>query len=251
MTQQTTRVRIYSHVTQSKFLHVEDSLAIGKLRLFAGTYRRGHGMDDHAQHYIDLPDARVILLALAHVEPALRYREYKGTPPRDGQPAVSRSLSVAVKADDVYIELKQGAGKLTATGAITPAGQPTVSINVAFKLHAARRLAATVGAYVQAWDVYRMMQHKQQVGSPARFESVPTTQVASAEPHPIPQAQPSAQVRPKTNKTTPRLRYADGTLVATDNAIEVQTFGRYRHANGSNPPSRLALQTFYRQQLAV
>lgn len=36
-----TRVRIYSHITQSRFLHVEDALSIGKLRLFGGNYRQG------------------------------------------------------------------------------------------------------------------------------------------------------------------------------------------------------------------
>lgn len=30
------RVRIYEHVTQSRFLHIEDALGIGKLRFFAG-----------------------------------------------------------------------------------------------------------------------------------------------------------------------------------------------------------------------
>ena len=39
-----TRVRLYSHVTQSHFLHIEDALAIGKLRLFAGNYRKGQGV---------------------------------------------------------------------------------------------------------------------------------------------------------------------------------------------------------------
>ena len=34
-----TLVRIHSHITQSHFLHVEDSLGIGKVRLFAVNYR--------------------------------------------------------------------------------------------------------------------------------------------------------------------------------------------------------------------
>jgi hypothetical protein len=74
------RVRIHSHVTQSRFLHVEDALGIGKIRLFAGNYRRGQGMDSHAYHFIDLADARVIFAALARGEPGFSYREYKGTP---------------------------------------------------------------------------------------------------------------------------------------------------------------------------
>jgi hypothetical protein len=57
-----TRVRIYSHITQSRFLHVEDALAIGKLRLFAGNYRKGQGMDKqgYAHAFVDIADARVI-----------------------------------------------------------------------------------------------------------------------------------------------------------------------------------------------
>ena len=62
----TSRVRIHSHVTQSKFLHVEDSLQFGKLRLFAGTYRRDNGMQEHCHHFIDLPDARVIFSAFVN-----------------------------------------------------------------------------------------------------------------------------------------------------------------------------------------
>ena len=58
------RVRICSHVTQAKFLHIEDSLGIGKLRLFAGTYRKGNGMDVHTHHFMDVDDARVVFNAL-------------------------------------------------------------------------------------------------------------------------------------------------------------------------------------------
>lgn len=168
------RVRIHSHVTQSRFLHVEDALGIGKIRLFAGNYRRGQGMDSHAYHFIDLADARVIFAALARGEPDFSYREYKGTPPQNGQAlspdsAVSRVLSVAVKGDNVYVELKSGPGKLTPTGAITPNGKPQVEVNVGFKQYEAQRLAATVLAYIHAWDIHRIMVHQQLVGRPAPY----------------------------------------------------------------------------------
>lgn len=60
-----TRVRIYSHVTQSRFLHVEDALNIGtgKVRLWAGNYRRGQGTNSFTYHFLDLADARVIFAA--------------------------------------------------------------------------------------------------------------------------------------------------------------------------------------------
>jgi hypothetical protein len=170
------RVRIYSHVTQSRFLHIEDSLKIGKLRLFAGNYRRGQGMAEngHANHFIDLADARVIFHALATAEPNFSHKEYKGTPPQGRSGAVSRVLSVTVKGDNVYIELKSGPGKLTATGAVMPDGKPEVEVNVGFKLYEARRLAATVLAYIQAWDVMRMLANKHAVSPPITYLLVPT-----------------------------------------------------------------------------
>jgi hypothetical protein len=177
------RVRIASHVTQSRFLHVEDALSIGKIRLFAGNYRRGQGMQSHAYHFIDLADARVIFSALAHGEPSFSYREYKGTPPRNGGRAISRILSVAVKDDNVYVELKSGPGKLTPTGAITPNGKPQVEVNVGFKGHEAQRLAATILAYIRAWDVHRIMCHHQLVSSPAPYLLVPAEAMGTETVH--------------------------------------------------------------------
>jgi hypothetical protein len=170
------RVRIYSHVTQSRFLHIEDALKIGKLRLFAGNYRRGQGMAEngHANHFIDLADARVIFHALAVAEQNFSHKEYKGTPPQGRSGAVSRVLSVTVKGDNVYVELKSGPGKLTATGAVMPDGRPEVEVNVGFKLYEARRLGATVLAYIQAWDVMRMLANKHAVSPPITYLLVPT-----------------------------------------------------------------------------
>ena len=127
-----TRVRIYSHITQSRFLHVEDALAIGKLRLFGGNYRKGEGMTAYANAFVSIADARVIFSALARGEQGFSHKEYKGTPPqarhldnlgagseqgrRNGNGAVSRVLSIAIKGENVYMELKTGPGKLTTTG---------------------------------------------------------------------------------------------------------------------------------------
>ena len=62
-----TGVRIHSHVTQSRFLHVVDSLAIGKLRRFAGNYRKGLGMNAYAHAFIDVGDAQVIFGAIQEI----------------------------------------------------------------------------------------------------------------------------------------------------------------------------------------
>ncbi|MBP8000047.1 MAG: hypothetical protein KA314_14870 [Chloroflexi bacterium] len=168
------RVRICSHVTQAKFLHIEDSLGIGKLRLFAGTYRKGNGMDVHTHHFMDVDDARVVFNALAMAEPNFTYKEYKGTAQSGGK-VTSRVLSVTSKGDQVYLELKTGPGKKTPTGAVTPNGKAEVEANVAFKSYEARRLGQTVLAYIQAWDILRLMAHRNLLGKMAAYELVPTT----------------------------------------------------------------------------
>ncbi len=310
----TSRVRIHSHVTQSKFLHVEDSLHFGKLRLFGGTYRRNNGMDAHCHHFLDLPDARVIFSALARGEQGFEHKEYKGTPPKNGDPAISRVLSVKVKGQNVYIELKTGDGKLTKTGAITPNGAAKTAVNVTFKLVEARRLGATVLAYIRAWDVMRMMVHQEMVSVPPPYTLSPsnggetkpvrvaaTAKKAAVKKVPAPVVATKTNGRPVTRKTTavaarkpvqgavvkngipvgksgklngngrteqhrsgrvsngqqngkaattslPHLLYGDGLLVSVENTAERTAYASYRQMNGSVPPSKTALQTFYQQQ---
>ena len=106
------------------------------------------------------------------------HKEYKGTLPVNGRSAVSRVLSVTAKGENVYIELKSGPGKLAETGVIMPTGQPTTAINIGFKRYEARRMAATVLAYLRAWDVLRMLAHKQMVSEPPSYLLVPTTSEA-------------------------------------------------------------------------
>ncbi|MFZ1397497.1 MAG: hypothetical protein WAS33_11390 [Candidatus Promineifilaceae bacterium] len=281
-----TRVRLYSHVTQSRFLHVEEALAIGKLRLFAGNYRKGQGMDTYAHAFIDVDDARVIFGALARGEQSLNHREYKGTPPQNNQGAVSRVLSVAVKGENVYVELKSGPGKLTPTGAITPHGPAKVEVNVTFKLYEARRMATAVLAYLHAWDVLRMMYHhgvmvhKQIVGQPAPFQLVATASEPNGAPNGTAkpknrrvqdngihsQRADGANGRPVTRKgggqangkaASPTngspavkqpLQYGNGTLVDGKNLTEVQTYRQYLAEKQSAPTSKTALLDFYRQR---
>ncbi|MCB8980638.1 MAG: hypothetical protein H6657_24780 [Ardenticatenaceae bacterium] len=275
-----TRVRIYSHVTQSRFLHVEDALAIGKLRLFAGNYRKGQGMETHAHAFVDMDDARVILGALACGEQSFSYREFKGTPPQNNQDAVSRILAVAVKGENVYVELKSGPGKVTPTGAIAPNGPAKVAVNITFKLYEARRLATAVLAYLHAWDVLRMMMHKQFVGQPAPYLLVATASEqngvsnGTAKPETRPtqnngidlQKTVVANGRPLTSKSNGQAigkaasptngstavkqpqQYGNGTVVDEKNMTEVQTYQQYLAEKQSAPASKTALLDFYRQR---
>ena len=280
-----TRVRIHSHVTQSRFLHVEDALNIGKIRLFAGSYRKGQGMDSHSHHFLDLADARVVFWALLCGEQGFSHKEYKGTPPQSGNGAISRVLSVVVKGDNAYLELKMGPGKLTNTGAITPNGPANVEVNVAFKLHEACRMAASVLAYIQAWDVLRILAHKQIVGQPAPYLLVATSSEHNGVPNmttklenSVAQAngtgklQPGmANGRPVTRKDVVKpngvaanstneksgdkdkqpMQYGSGEMVDGKNLTEVQTFQRYVVEKKTAPESKTVLLDYYRQRVQV
>lgn len=259
------RVRIYSHLTQSRFLHIEDSLQIGKVRLFAGRYKRKEGMSSHAHFFLDIPDTRVIFRALAIGEVGFSHKEYKGTPPTNGRFAVSRVLSVTAKGENVYIELKTGPGKMTDTGAILPAGQGTTTVNVSFKRYEAQRMAASVLAYLRAWDVVRMLTHQKLVGQPPAYRLVPTVSEAAAaansngrngqKPQPVAKktavsasAQPTANGNGRVN-TQPvvDLMYGDGTVVDQSNWTEVETFQSYLVAKQAAPAAKAALLAYYRE----
>lgn len=226
--------------------------------------------------------------ALACGEQNFSYKEYKGTPPQKGKGTVSRVLTVAVKGEDVYVELKSGPGKLTPTGAITPNGPAKVAVNVTFKLYEAQRMATAVLAFLHAWDVLRMMVHKQSVGQPASYTLTPLSTsllgATASEPNGAsngtaqpkngqilgngiqPQRDDGVNDRPVTRKSSGQangknamppngrspvkqpLQYGNGTLADGKNLTEVQTYRRYQADKQSAPASKTALLDFYRQR---
>lgn len=153
MTEKTTpeRYRICTHITQTRFLHVEDALDIGKLRLFAGEYTKGHGAKMTAFHYLDLADARVLFSDLSWGK-AVDYCEFKGT--ANGDQVTSRVLKVKSNGDRVWFALESGPGEVVGGGAVKPKdSKPKVSVNVPFTIWEARKLALAVLAHLQAWEV--------------------------------------------------------------------------------------------------
>lgn len=239
------RVRICSHVTQAKFLHIEDSLGIGKLRLFAGTYRKGNGMDVHTHHFMDVDDARVVFHALAMAEPNFTYKEYKGTAQPGGQ-VTSRVLSVTSKGDQVYLELKTGPGAKTPTGAVTPNGKAEVEVNVAFKTYEARRLGQTVLAYIQAWDVLRLMAHRALFGKMAAYELVPTTSRNGMNNHQMQATQAQATANGATSRGVPAPhKSVNGkqSLADRQNAAASPSVAKPTQTNGSGVAQAVKGQT--------
>jgi hypothetical protein len=150
------RKRIYSHLTRSRFLHVEDALSISKLRLFAGEYERGVGATSTAYHFLDMDDARVLFSDMAwakHVD----YADYKGTPSGSGDRPQSRVLKVKANGDKIWIEVRNGPGQVVGEGAVKPKGKPDAAVSVPLSTWEARRLAFSVLAYVQAWEARYMV----------------------------------------------------------------------------------------------
>jgi hypothetical protein len=156
MAERRSRYRIHSHLTRSRFLHVEDALDIGKVRLFAGEYKRGQGASVITAHYLDVADARVLFSDLAWGKP-VDYVEYKGN---GGEQPVSRVLKVRRANDNgkVWFRLESGPGEVIGEGAVKPAGKPETVVNVPFTIWEARRLAFVVLAHLQAWEVVTFRQ---------------------------------------------------------------------------------------------
>ncbi len=161
-----TRTRIYSYMTGSAFLHVEDALDLTnrkgeptpKIRIFAGVYGRGQGAKKSTAHFLDLADARVIFSNLAHGRNFV-HKDHKGNAYK--QPPIANTLKVnKSKANDYYIELERGRGEVVGQGAVKPAwgrGGAEVSVNVKFSGWDAQALGHAVYAYLLAWEFGRML----------------------------------------------------------------------------------------------
>jgi hypothetical protein len=153
------RYRLYEYMTRTKWLHVEDALAIGKLRLFAGSYQRGQGAQVTAFHFLDVADARVLFSDVAAGAP-VDYCDFKGTPNSEGPQ--SRVFKVRSKGngDKVWFRLENGPGEVIGQGAIKPKGEPQAVVNIPFEAWEARKLALAVLSYLQAGDVLDIMRRQ-------------------------------------------------------------------------------------------
>jgi hypothetical protein len=150
MNTQVERRRIFSHLTKTRFLHIEDSLALGKLRFFAGSYEQGKGSNSTAYAFMDLLDARVVLSDLSWGK-AVSFKDFKGGRNGNGN-AISRVLKIQTKDERVWIELQNGPGEISA-GVIKPHG-PMTEISIPLTIFEGRKLGHACLAYFLAWDMF-------------------------------------------------------------------------------------------------
>jgi len=150
----TNRPRIFSHITKTRFLHIEDSLAKDKLRFFVGSFERGQGMSGTAFAFLDVDDARVVMNDLSWGK-AVDFIDFKGG--RDSNEAViARVLKIQGKGDKVWIEVENGPGELLFEGAVKPLGKPLADVSIPLTIFEGRKLGFAVLAYLRAWDMRRV-----------------------------------------------------------------------------------------------
>jgi len=158
----TDRPRIYSHLTRTRFLHIEDSLERGKLRFFIGSFERGKGSSSMAYAFLDVDDARVVFSDMAWGKP-VEFIDFKGGRDSRFHALISRVLKIDTKAgmpreaSAVWIEVQNGPGQQLGDGAVKPDGLPSLAISIPLTIFEARTLAFACLAYMQAWDVARLV----------------------------------------------------------------------------------------------
>lgn len=150
------RTRIFSHITKTRFLHLEDALANGKkLRFFVGSFERGQGATGTAYAFLDVDDARVIMNDLAWGR-SVDFIDFKGG--KDSlNVVISRVLKIERKDDKVWVEVQNGPGQEFFEGGVKPQGKPTAEISIPLTIHEGRKMAFASLAYLQAWEVARQI----------------------------------------------------------------------------------------------
>ena len=158
------RPRIYSEITRSAILHVEDALDIGKVRVFLLSYKRGQGASATAAHYLDVADARVLAADLARGRLSEKFTDFKGKANTNGGNTTAKPVSRVLKIDDrgdkqrapIVLQVATGPGQVVREGAVKPAGKPEVEIAILLTRWQARRLGHALQHYLQAWQTVQV-----------------------------------------------------------------------------------------------
>ena len=125
---------IYTQITRSVILHLEDALAIGKVRVFLISYKRGQGASATAAHYLDIEDVRVLASDLSGGRLPEKFIDFKGSVNgQEGKP-LSRVLKLEDRGDKqrapIVLQVANGPGQVVGEGAVKPAGKPDVEIAI-------------------------------------------------------------------------------------------------------------------------
>jgi hypothetical protein len=157
MSETVDRPRLFSFLTRTRFLHIEDALERGKLRFFIGSFERGQGSNQTAYAFMDMDEARVILHDLADGKPVER-TSFAGGKMGSGS-IISRVIKIRTHEDKVWIQVANGPG-VHQGGVIKPNGRPAAEISIPLTVFEGRKLGHACLAYLMAWDLEKIVTTK-------------------------------------------------------------------------------------------
>lgn len=241
--------RIFEYITKSTWLHFEDALQIGKLKLFAGKYQNGAGASDTAAHYLDDAAARPILHDMLWSK-QIETKDYKGQT-KQGQ-TTSRVLSINTAEKGYYFELSSGPGKETKTGAVMPAGKPDTAVNVFVPFSIARQIAADVLEYLAARRVVALMFNYNQdlLDKGETIDDAPAAIAIHDDEGPQPEDEFDKlfprKPDPAADAKLHQFKYKDG-KTAPNNEKTRAIFTAYYNQNRTTPASGPALNKWWKE----
>lgn len=246
------RVRFFSQVTQRTYFHIDDALAIGKLKLVAGSYTRGQGASVQVYCYVELYEFLADMHGILRGKVVPR-KAFTGS--RVEGEVQSRTYSIGSQNGEkpkVFITIENGPGILTKNGAVTPGQGAKEKVNVAFTIDKARAMAIQMLMLGQAWTAEQMRGMGGMIsGYPAYgLSHIPVADVTQADgvraTGNYPQVQDSGS---RNHKAAPSpvengLMYGDGTPVS-NNTAEVEAFQAFVQSKRHVPENQQVLRGFH------
>lgn len=241
--------KVWSLITQSTFFHVIDATEIGKLKLFAGHYKKGDGAKQVTRHYVDVTSFRPVLHDLSWGK-TVEFDDMKGSPDAEGK-LQSRILNIKCGENRkgnsaVFLSFKAGPGEAMGEGAVKPAGQPTIKVNVMMTKMQARQMAYDVLEFLTAVRTKALIAGLTQSGEQPRItvqEMVDELGLGFQQPSPVTAAPkpvtPVQQLGPE--QAYLKKLYLNGVVVAQDDLNNYQFFCEQK---GGPPANRETLMGF-------
>lgn len=155
---------IYVYATNKNFLNVYDALRIEKIKIeVAGYDQATNRQTGHASAWLDASDARLLTHLIVHRlfqgVTGGRWEKFGGSQREDGS-IESRTFTVEWDEGDggryarfpYRLTIANGPGRKTATGGVSPAGEPTSRLSMRLPEPDMIKVMLALGAYMQAYE---------------------------------------------------------------------------------------------------
>ncbi len=155
---------IYVYATNKHFVNLYDALRIDKVKIeIAGYDPSTNRQTGHASAWLDKDDARLLSHLMCNrlfkAVTGGKWEKYGGSQREDGS-IESRTLTVEWDEGDggrfarfpYWLTISNGPGKKTATGGVSPAGEPTSRLSMRLPELDAIKMMLALGDYIQAYE---------------------------------------------------------------------------------------------------